>query len=104
MATSPIRIAQIGIGHNHGSAKMEALKKLPELFEIVGVTEDDVRWREERGGFSQYKDVPFYDSEAELLAVPGLAAVATEKDGFEAYRSQPIEQDARDFSENIDYV
>lgn len=28
----------------------------------------------------------------------------TEKDGFQAYRSQPIEQDARDFSENIDYV
>lgn len=26
-----------------------------------------------------------------------------EKDGFQAYRSQPIEQDARDFSENIDY-
>ena len=83
MATSPIRIAQIGIGHNHGSAKMEALKKLPELYEIVGVAEDDVRWREERGGFSQYKDVPFYDSEAELLAVPGLEAVAIEKDGFD---------------------
>ncbi|MBP5640397.1 MAG: Gfo/Idh/MocA family oxidoreductase [Victivallales bacterium] len=82
MATYPIRIAQIGIGHNHASAKMEALKKLPGMFEIVGVAEDDVSWREERGGFSQYKDIPFFDSEAELLAVPGLEAVAVEKDGF----------------------
>ena len=82
MATYPIRIAQIGIGHNHASAKMEALKKLSELFEIVGVAEDDAAWREERGGLPQYQGIRFFDSEDELLAVPGLEAVAIEKDGF----------------------
>ena len=31
-----IRIAQIGIGHDHATAAIDTLRKLPELFEIVG--------------------------------------------------------------------
>lgn len=31
-----IKIGQIGIGHNHGESKMKAVRKFPELFEIVG--------------------------------------------------------------------
>ena len=34
--TDKIRIGQIGIGHNHGEAKMLAVRKFPELFEVVG--------------------------------------------------------------------
>ena len=36
-----IKIGQIGIGHNHGAAKMNAFRKFPELFEVVGVAEED---------------------------------------------------------------
>ena len=39
-----IKIGQIGIGHNHGEAKMLAVRKFPELFEIVGFSEDNEEW------------------------------------------------------------
>ena len=29
-----IKIAQIGIGHNHGADKMLALRELPDYFEV----------------------------------------------------------------------
>ena len=38
-----IKIGQIGIGHNHGEAKMLAVRKFPELFEVIGYAEDDVK-------------------------------------------------------------
>lgn len=31
-----IKVGQIGIGHNHGEAKMLSVRKFPELFDIVG--------------------------------------------------------------------
>lgn len=49
-----IRIGQIGIGHNHGEAKMLAARKFPELFEIVGYAEENERWGEKRGGLAGY--------------------------------------------------
>lgn len=49
-----IKIGQIGIGHNHGEAKMLAVRKLPELFEVVGYAEENEDWIEKRGGFKGY--------------------------------------------------
>ena len=81
MERKRIKIGQLGIGHNHASAKMQSLRKLPELFEVVGVAEDDDAWRNERGSLKCYEGIPFMTDE-ELLAVPGLEAVAVEKDGL----------------------
>jgi hypothetical protein len=53
-----IKIGQIGIGHNHGSAKMEAVRKFPDLFEIVGYAEENERWVEKRGTHSAYEGIP----------------------------------------------
>ena len=53
-----IKIGQIGIGHNHGEGKMQAVRKLPELFEVVGYAEENERWVEKRGGLSCYKGLP----------------------------------------------
>ena len=53
-----IKIGQIGIGHNHGSAKMAAVRKFPELFEIVGYAEENERWIEKRGEYECYADLP----------------------------------------------
>ncbi len=53
-----IRIGQIGIGHNHGSAKMNAFRKFPELFEVVGVAEEDPIWWERRSGLKEYEGLP----------------------------------------------
>ena len=53
-----IKIGQIGIGHNHGEAKMKAARKFPELFEIVGYAEENERWIEKRGALAGYEGLP----------------------------------------------
>ena len=53
-----IKIGQIGIGHNHGEAKMKAVRKFPELFEVVGYAEENERWIEKRGSNKGYDGLP----------------------------------------------
>ena len=53
-----IKIGQIGIGHNHGEAKMLAVKKFPELFEVIGYAEENERWVEKRGNALGYEGLP----------------------------------------------
>ena len=53
-----IRIGQIGIGHNHGENKMIAVRKFPELFEVVGYAEENERWVEKRGANPGYEGLP----------------------------------------------
>ena len=50
-----IKIGQIGIGHNHAEAKMLAVRKFPELFEVVGYAEENERWIEKRGKLKGYE-------------------------------------------------
>ena len=50
-----IKIGQIGIGHNHGEPKMMAVRKFPELFEVVGYAEENERWIEKRGNNEGYR-------------------------------------------------
>ena len=61
-----IKIGQIGIGHNHGEAKMSAFRKFPELFEVVGWCEEDEEWVEKRGNLAAYRGLPRL-TKAELL-------------------------------------
>ena len=58
-----IKIGQIGIGHNHGSGKMEAVRKFPELFEIIGYSEESDEWIKERGDYECYRDLPRLSTE-----------------------------------------
>lgn len=53
-----IKIGQIGIGHNHGEGKMMAVRKFPELFEVVGYAEENERWIEKRGEAKGYEGLP----------------------------------------------
>lgn len=75
----PVKIAQIGIGHNHASATMATIRKFPEYFEVIGVAEDDEKWLEKRANLEEYRGVKLM-REAELLEAPGLEAVCVEKD------------------------
>lgn len=52
-----IKIGQIGIAHNHGEGKMSAVRKFPELFEVVGYSEENDEWVQRRGQLSCYKDL-----------------------------------------------
>ena len=72
-----IRIGQIGTTHPHASGKLAAIRKFPELFELVGVVEaNDARWA------SVSKKAPYAGlprlSEEQLFNSAGLQAVAVE--------------------------
>lgn len=58
-----IKIGQIGIGHNHGEAKMMAVRKFPELFEVVGFAEENEEWIKKRGNFKGYEDLKRYSAD-----------------------------------------
>ncbi len=72
----PIKIGQIGTGNQH-AYKIASLRKLTDLFEVVGFVEDDPALREKALNSSAFKGLKVMSSE-ELLAVPGLQAVAVE--------------------------
>ena len=77
-----IRIAQIGIKHDHASDCARTLKKLSDIFEFVGIAApDDVVYNPETAsGLSHvaYKDVNVYELD-ELLSMD-LDAVVIESD------------------------
>ncbi|NLS91428.1 MAG: Gfo/Idh/MocA family oxidoreductase [Planctomycetaceae bacterium] len=74
-----IKIGQIGIGHNHASAKMATFRKLADHYEVVGVVEPDPEWRKKRGNDPAYRDLTWM-TEEQLLNTKGLTAVAVEVD------------------------
>ena len=75
-----IKIAQIGVCHEHASGKITALRRLPELFEIVGVVDDNATSTTPK--FSGKNLQPYeglkWMTEEEVLNYPGLQAVAVE--------------------------
>lgn len=78
-APAKIKIGQIGTTHAHAHGKMDAIRKFPETFEVVGVVEPDMKQRaavEKRDTYAGLK----WMTETELLNSPGLKAVAVETD------------------------
>jgi len=71
-----LKIGQIGTGHAHADGKLAALRRSPD-FEVVGVVEPDERRRRAAASRRDYAGVKWL-SESELLATPGLKAVAIE--------------------------
>lgn len=76
-ASPRIRVGQIGTKHAHASGKLGAMRKLSELYEIVGVVEPDARRREALLQDKTYQGLPWM-SEEQLLNTKGLQAVAVE--------------------------
>lgn len=71
-----IKIGQIGTAHMH-AYKFGTLRKLPDLFEVVGFTGDDPNDNKQGNVGGIYKDLRKMTWD-ELLAVPGLQAVGIE--------------------------
>ncbi len=72
---TPIRIGQIGTGHAHAAGKM-AVYRESEAFEVVGLSEPDGA-PDAPARDAAYRDLPRFGVD-ELLAQPGLQAVAVE--------------------------
>lgn len=107
-----IRIAQYGLGHNHGEEKMKSFRRFPEIFDVVGVCEPDDSWWEKRGSLPGYAGLPRL-TEEELFSVPGLQAVSVETDvpdldkaallclehGLHIHMDKPGGEDIREFEQ-----
>lgn len=72
-----LKIGQIGIGHNHGEGKMRAVRKFPELFEVVGYAEENDEWVKKRGSLDCYIDLPRIN-EDELIEKCDVILVETD--------------------------
>ena len=110
-----IKIGQLGIGHNHGAAKMESFLKLKEDYEVVGVVEPDQEWRKKRVNEKAYKGLTWM-TEDQLFAVPGLKLVSVETDvpdltaaalrcvraGFHVHVDKPGDPSFKKFNELLD--
>ena len=71
-----IKIGQLGVGHLH-AYKYGTLTRHADIFDLVGVAEDDPHQRALHGGHAVYQGSRWLGSE-ELLATPGLDAVLVE--------------------------
>ena len=74
----PVRIAQIGLEHDHGHQTLQSLCKLTDCFEVVGLWEPDMQ---------KWKGVPQGTrncSLEELLHMPDLEAVTIETSELQA--------------------
>lgn len=72
-----IYIGQIGTSHSHADAKLATLRKLKDVFHLVGVVEEDAERRQEAKGKSEYQDVKWLSTD-ELLSIENLDAVLVE--------------------------
>jgi predicted dehydrogenase len=74
-----IKIGQIGVTHEHAGGRMESLKKIPEIYEIVGIVDDR---QSTAARFAGDNLKPFegikWMTEEELFSVPDLQAVMVE--------------------------
>ena len=75
-----IKVGHIGPRHDHSRAKLDAIKKFPELFEVVGIVPENEEVAKSFVGDKVYGDVPVM-TEEELFATPGLKLVLCE--GYE---------------------
>ena len=73
----PIKIGQIGTKHAHAGGQIATIRKYPQLYEFVGISESDESQRRRIQGQGAYRDAKWM-TEEQLLGTPGLEAVAVE--------------------------
>jgi predicted dehydrogenase len=76
-AKPKIKIGQIGTAHAHASGKLEAIRKLSDDYEFVGIVEPDAERRRKCEGHAPYDGLTWI-TEEQLLTTPGLQGVAVE--------------------------
>ncbi len=110
-----IRIAQIGIRHEHADGKMATMRSMPDVFEIVGVCAESPADRETFGKRSCYEGLNWMSRE-EILNTPGLQAVTVETEmtelvptgmlcaerGLSMHMDKPGGEDLQEFGKLLD--
>lgn len=76
-APSRLGIGQISTAHAHADGKMEAMRGLTDLWQVVGIVEPDAGRRAGLEKSKTYSGLPIL-SESELFATSGLKAVTVE--------------------------
>jgi predicted dehydrogenase len=77
MQGGKIRVGQIGTAHSHAKSKLETIKKLKDIFDLVGVVESDPLKRDEAKSKPAYLDVRWM-TEEELFNSQDIQAVLVE--------------------------
>lgn len=74
-----IKIGQIGVCHEHASGKIQALRRRPDVFDLVGVVDDraSAAAKFAGGDVRPYEGLSWLTEEA-LFQTPGLRAVTVE--------------------------
>ena len=72
-----VRIAQFGTSHAHAAGKMDALRSLPDLYEVVGYAEPIASRQASAQKAKSFAGLK-YLTEAEILADPSIRAVVIE--------------------------
>ena len=75
-----IKLGHIGVLHDHSAAKLQCVRKYPDIFEVVGVVAETKELEEQCRNQPAYRGIPFM-SEEDLFAIPNLDAVLVE--GYE---------------------
>lgn len=76
-AAGPVKVGMLGTAHSHAAGKWQGIRRMPEVFEVVGVVEADEHRRKAAQERREYADVKWM-SEEELLNTEGLEAVLVE--------------------------
>lgn len=75
----PVKIAQIGTGHDHALPTFQSLVKNRDVFEVVGIAESNPQRAGELEANPLYRSAPHYTVE-QLLEMEDLEAVAVENE------------------------
>lgn len=85
-----IKIGQIGIGHNHATALMSAVRKFPQLFEVIGYAEDKEEWVTLRGNHPAYQGLNRLTVE-EIIERSDAVLVESEVPNLTAYAKRCVD-------------
>ena len=77
--SSRIKVAQIGTKHPHAEGKFSTMLDLPDLFEVVGICEEDSVQRERVSGRRSYQSSKWLTAE-QILNDPEIKLIAVETD------------------------
>jgi len=75
---SRIRAAQIGTGHAHAAGKMQAMRNLPDAYEVIGICEPDNALWKRAAKDKVYAEIPRLTLDGILSSDAKLVAVETE--------------------------